>query len=409
MATPTGPRLRVLMLERFELASADGGDLTPPRGKLRALVALLALAPAAGWSREQLTDLLWGGRNEEQARGSLRQALAELRRTLGVSALLTDREIAAFDPAVVSIDAVEFARLAAVGELDKAAALYRGELLEGVSLPDLGFADWLLVERTRLHDLAVGVLTRLLETQSSDVAICTAQRLLRLDPTREETHRALMQLYAAKGDRSQALRQYQICRDILQRNLDIEPEQETEQLYEEIHASTRCVAAARRRTPENIETAHDVAANAPQNDRLPSWEMPASRRSVTSPSRWPRLGASPSATPVVAVLPFDSLPDTAASRRLADGLTEDVITDLARFPEFGVIARDSTKIYPSSPVTRPSSLIRQGTKQLDRSLAPGSPPQRSQRSTQGLSPRPACLQGSMDHPDLVGASHFPHP
>ena len=173
MDTPARPQLLVRMLGGFALTSADGADLTPPGRKLRALVALLALAPAAGWSREQLTALLWGERADEQARGSLRQALAELRRTLGASALVTDREMVALDPAVVSVDAVELARLAAAGELEKAAALYRGELLEGVSLPDSGFADWLLVERTRLHDLAVAVLARLLSTQSGDVAIAT--------------------------------------------------------------------------------------------------------------------------------------------------------------------------------------------------------------------------------------------
>jgi TolB-like protein/DNA-binding SARP family transcriptional activator len=370
MDTPTGPQLRVRMLGGFELASADGGDLTPPRRKLRALVALLALAPAAGWSREQLTALLWGDRDEEQARGSLRQALAELRRILGVSALLTDREVAAFDPAVVSVDAVELARLAAAGELEQAAALYRGELLEGVSLPDSGFADWLLVERTRLHDLAVGVLARLLKTQSGDVAIETAERLLQLDPTREDTHRALMRLYAVKGDRSQALRQYQLCRDTLRRNLDVEPEPESERLYKEIQSSTRCVAAVERRPPENVETGGDMAADATQSDRLRSREMSRSRKSFMPASRWIPLGAAavvalalagggawwfwpqgpPNAKPLIAVLPFDNLPDDAVSRRLADGLAEDVITDLARFPEFGVIARDSTRIYEGKPV-----------------------------------------------------------
>jgi DNA-binding SARP family transcriptional activator len=83
MDTPTLPPLRVRLLGGFELTGADGGDLTLPRKKLRALVALLALAPAAGWPRERLTALLWGDRDEEQARGSLPQALAELRRILG--------------------------------------------------------------------------------------------------------------------------------------------------------------------------------------------------------------------------------------------------------------------------------------------------------------------------------------
>ncbi len=49
--------------------------------------------------------------------------------------------------------------------------------------------------------------------------------------------------------------------------------------------------------------------------------------------------------PSVAVLPFDNYGGDEATGRLADGLTEDVIADLARFPEFQVIARNSTETY----------------------------------------------------------------
>lgn len=54
--------------------------------------------------------------------------------------------------------------------------------------------------------------------------------------------------------------------------------------------------------------------------------------------------------PSVAVLPFDNFGGDEASGRLADGLTEDIITDLARFPEFEVVARNSTEIYKGKPV-----------------------------------------------------------
>jgi DNA-binding SARP family transcriptional activator len=81
MLSPSPVRVRVL--GGFELIGAGGDSLTLPGRKLRALVALLALPPALGWSRERLTAVLWGDREEELARGSLRQALAELRRLLG--------------------------------------------------------------------------------------------------------------------------------------------------------------------------------------------------------------------------------------------------------------------------------------------------------------------------------------
>ncbi|HET6467038.1 MAG TPA: tetratricopeptide repeat protein [Geminicoccaceae bacterium] len=54
--------------------------------------------------------------------------------------------------------------------------------------------------------------------------------------------------------------------------------------------------------------------------------------------------------PSIAVLPFDNLGGDEATRRLADGITEDVITDLSRFREFDVIARNSTAVYKGRPV-----------------------------------------------------------
>src|SRR6185295_17036310 len=58
------------------------------------------------------------------------------------------------------------------------------------------------------------------------------------------------------------------------------------------------------------------------------------------------LGAKPS----VAVLPFNNFGGDEATGRLADGLTEDIITDLARFPELEVVARNSTEVYKGKPV-----------------------------------------------------------
>ena len=51
------------------------------------------------------------------------------------------------------------------------------------------------------------------------------------------------------------------------------------------------------------------------------------------------------AKPAVAVLPFRDMSGDEGTGRLATGLTEDIITDLARFPEFQVIARNSTQPY----------------------------------------------------------------
>lgn len=54
--------------------------------------------------------------------------------------------------------------------------------------------------------------------------------------------------------------------------------------------------------------------------------------------------------PSVAVLPFDNLGGDAATGRLADGITEDIITDLARFRDVKVIARNTTGAYKGKAV-----------------------------------------------------------
>jgi TolB-like protein len=273
---------------------------------VRALVACLALSLGSPWPREKLLALLWSDRGEEQARASLRQALAELRRMLGEpSALRTEHDSVSLDPAMIAVDAIEFERLAKTGKLEAAAALYRGPLLDKHGVRDDAFEDWLRIERTRLHNLMIDVLDRFTVSQTGDAAIETAQRLLQLDPAREETHRLLMRLYAAAGQRANALRQYQHCRDALQRELQAQPDIETERLYHEIRDETM-PALATRADPPKID--------------------------LMSPS-----GSKPS----IAVLPFENLSGDPEQAYFSDGITEDIITELSRYHSLLVIARNS--------------------------------------------------------------------
>ena len=62
---------------------------------------------------------------------------------------------------------------------------------------------------------------------------------------------------------------------------------------------------------------------------------------------WP---SEPREKPAIAVLPFDNLGGDEATGRLADGITEDIITDLARFRDLDVIARNSTEVYKGKPI-----------------------------------------------------------
>jgi len=252
MDASTAEALRVRLLGGFEI-SAAGQPVALVGRKLQALVACLALSPGTAWSREKLMNFLWGDRGDDQARASLRQALSRLRHQVGTAAALrTEHDSVCLDPALTWVDAGEFEQLARSGELAAAAALYRGELLEGHRGLDGPFADWLLVERAALHDRAVQVLSRLVQTQTGESAIETAQRLLQLEPDREETHRTLMRLYVGQGERAKALRQYLACRDSLRREFGVEPEPETRQLFDALRASMTNAVAHVARQPASM-------------------------------------------------------------------------------------------------------------------------------------------------------------
>jgi DNA-binding SARP family transcriptional activator len=234
-------KLRLTLLGGFEARTDSGLSLTMPRKKTQMLLAYLAMHPKHSHLRDKLATLLWDDAPAEQARLSLRQTLFRIRHALPFDPTLLDGDHVAFAAEAVTVDVAEFEQLAGNDNperLERAAALYQGDLLEGISSGSVEFEEWLRAERERLHELALEAFAKLLAHQmklgATEPAIQTALRLLSLDPLQEVTHRALIRLYAREGRRAAALRQYQLCIDVLQRELGVEPEEATKQVYREL-------------------------------------------------------------------------------------------------------------------------------------------------------------------------------
>jgi DNA-binding SARP family transcriptional activator len=258
--------LTIALLGTFEARRDTGTVIGFARKKSAALLAYLAFHPGKMHARDNLAALLWGDASDQRARHSLRQALVTLRRALSgttASCLVEQGDNVGLNPVAVDVDVVLFEQLAADDSpeaLDRAATLYRGDLLEGISVDEPPFEEWLRAERERLRELAVEGLAKLLghlaRTGAVDRAVPVAVRLLGLDQTQEAVHRTLMRLYARQGRRGQALRQYQECLEILERELGVEPEAETRQLYRELlqtpPRATRPEEPLRR--PEHVAT-----------------------------------------------------------------------------------------------------------------------------------------------------------
>src|SRR5437870_1578790 len=236
--------LRLALLGTFEARLDSGSAVTFPRKKSEALLAYLALQPGRMIARDKRAALLWGDASDERARHSLRQALVTLRQALpraAAACLVEKGDNVGVSPTAVEVDVTRFEALATAARpeaLERAAALYRGDLLEGMSVAEPPFEEWLRAERERLRELAIDSLAKLLahhaRTDAVEHAVQTAVRLLGLEPAQEAVHRTLMRLYARQNRRGAALRQYQVCVGVLERELGVEPEAETRELYREL-------------------------------------------------------------------------------------------------------------------------------------------------------------------------------
>ena len=189
---------------------------------------------------------MWPERTQEQARVNLRVTLYRLRQQIDPYLLITRQHLALDPAAVVDLDARQFERHLAAGELAAAVALYRGDFLAGFYLDGSpAFEQWALLERERLRTLAIAAFQQLVDRAATagqfEAATAYAQRLLQLDPLHEPTHRQLMRLLAQVGQRSAALAQYETCRTLLAAELSVSPDETTTALYEQIRAQAQDV------------------------------------------------------------------------------------------------------------------------------------------------------------------------
>lgn len=205
--------------------------------------------------RESLATLFWPESDAAHAKAALRRTLSALRKALAGQWLNSDRELVSLQ--ADWLDCTVFAELVAatrthdhpadqgcdlcIDPLTQAAELYRGNFLEGFTLPDSpDFDDWQYFHQLSYQRQLSEALQRL-STAHQDrgdfgLADEYANRLLSLDPLNEAAHRMLMWVYARSGRRQLALRQYQECVRVLQEELGAPPLDETFDLNERIKA-----------------------------------------------------------------------------------------------------------------------------------------------------------------------------
>jgi DNA-binding SARP family transcriptional activator len=253
------PAIQILVLGPLDIRLEQGKSLTFESVKTSALLTFLAVESARKHSRRSLASLLWPERPDSGALANLRHTLSSLRRTLNeqfnepLSFFNISPNTIQFNPTIeTQVDLAEFeAHLAEVDEHDNydlparisqlsaAVQLYRGRFMEGFSLKGCPeFEDWMLLRRENLFlqfQKALRSLAAAYEASGAwESALSSLRQLLHFEPWDESAHRKVMTLLAIHNQRSAAISQYEHCRQLLQEELGVEPEEDTVGLYEQI-------------------------------------------------------------------------------------------------------------------------------------------------------------------------------
>jgi DNA-binding SARP family transcriptional activator/predicted ATPase len=243
------PTLQITLLGHFSLTYGNQPITRVNTERLQSLLAYLLLHRGIPQSRQRLAFCFWADSNDTQARTNLRRELYHLRQAfpeidryieINTKALQwrTDvpfvLDVAAFEQAIATAEQAEQQgdRATLKAALEQAAELYQAPLLPGC------YDDWILPEQERLQQVCIRALEnlmRLLQTEGDyRAAIRYGQQLLRIEPLHEATYRDLMTLSALNGDRANALRFYQQCVTLLERELGVEPDPITRSTYEQL-------------------------------------------------------------------------------------------------------------------------------------------------------------------------------
>jgi DNA-binding SARP family transcriptional activator/TolB-like protein len=217
---------------------SNGTSYLPRTRKTRALFAFMAMASPKSILRQQLASLLWSRREQEQARGSLRQSVHELQDTLGPAwghLFITDRHYLSLRGVGLEIDALDLAQPVVMSAeiLDR----FEEVLLEDLNGLDPAFDRWLNDERARFQRIGRTIGESLLANCEDPMAsIDVAEQLLAIDRTHEGAWRSIMRSHAERGDPAAAMASYDRCRSALAENADARPSPETEDLIGRIRS-----------------------------------------------------------------------------------------------------------------------------------------------------------------------------
>jgi len=206
-----------------------------------ALLAILAVARGRTVGRERIVGILWPEQTAARARHLLSESLYVLRKELGAGAFISAGDEVGLNGGVVTSDVEEFEAAVEVGDVERAARLYRGPFLDGFYVADApGFEQWAEGERARLahaHARAVECLATAREREGRPAEAAEWwRRLAVLDPYNSRVGMRLMLALDAAGERAAALWFSDAHAAFLRAELGVEPDDDFQELVERLRS-----------------------------------------------------------------------------------------------------------------------------------------------------------------------------
>lgn len=252
----------------FQLRRGERSVPPMPSRAARGLFAYLAIDRGSRHPRERLATLFWPDLPPSRARRRLSHTLWQVQDALhelegDATYLEVTADTLAFAPdAPCTVDAEVFSaglerarsrrggqtqRVRDLTDLEATVELYRGEFLAGHT------EDWVAEVQEHYHQAyveALGWLVGLAKSHGAfDDAIVYARRLTNEDPLREDGHREVMRLSVLLGRPTDAIRQFERCREVLADELGAEPSAATRDLFTRIERQQRLASPQNSPTP----------------------------------------------------------------------------------------------------------------------------------------------------------------
>ena len=261
-----GYQLRVYLFGKFRCEL--GAQMIPENGwrrqTTRQIWQLLINFRGEMLDKEQIFEYLWPGGDPEAAQRNFKVALNTLFKVLepnrkpGAESAYIYRDGTQYGirpEADIWIDADAFidalnksdelpqaSRDEKIRAIEDALLLYAGEYL-----PDARYETWAASERELLSVQYLKASDRLtalyLDAGQVENALRSAQKILTMDNCWERAYRHLMIGYHRLGDIGQVGRAYQRCVDVLAKELDVSPSEETRNLYQQLTSKEHSTAA----------------------------------------------------------------------------------------------------------------------------------------------------------------------